>query len=331
MRQRLSTLQKVKTCLHVLQAVLIFITMCVQIAVFTSGPGHTDGRSKWFFTMCFLSMPALVYLSAVPMWSRAMNLAKSLWFAIVDILFTILWLSAFASVLAWNKAGIAEGMSKKKPDDDSKADCSIFAFGNEKQCKLSYTAGGFGVVIFLIFIATSTISILYTIKSKKNPQAEDPWLAKDSSSQPYAHASDDLEGSHSKDPIWDTNTQELDGLHDADHDSIDEHHDGDRRGDYASVLNTETDEGTHPGRPWGPLGGGGGHVSMPPLSQVDTEYRGGGREGHNYQAPSALSPDGCHVDSPAGRRPSPVNDFGLHDEYQAAGASYSFSRPDQGR
>jgi hypothetical protein len=51
MRQNLSVLQKAKTVIHVIQALLIFIAACISIAVFTGGPGHTDGRSKWFFAL----------------------------------------------------------------------------------------------------------------------------------------------------------------------------------------------------------------------------------------------------------------------------------------
>jgi hypothetical protein len=124
----------------------------------------------------------------------------------------------------------------------------------------------------------------------------------------------------SKDPIWDTNTQELDGM-DEDRDSFEEQQHNRRsegQDEYSRLHNTETDEGLHPGRPWGPLGGGrGGKVEMP---SVDTEYRGAG----NYQAPSALSPDGYHIDSPARGMVSPVDD---HRGRPPVGR-YSFSGAD---
>jgi hypothetical protein len=143
------------------------------------------------------------------------------------------------------------------------------------------------------------------MKSRKDPQGQDPWLAAENK-QPYAPATDMERGSTpAKDPIWDTNTQELDGLED-DHDSYEEqqHNRRDPDDEYSRLHNTETDEGLHPGRPWGPLGGnaaggGGGHIQMP---HVDTEYRGGGA----YQAPSALSPDGY---SPAVGIMSPTEDY----------------------
>ena len=47
MRQSLSTLQKVKTGIHTLQALLIFVAACITIAVFTQ-KGKTDGAIKEF-------------------------------------------------------------------------------------------------------------------------------------------------------------------------------------------------------------------------------------------------------------------------------------------
>jgi hypothetical protein len=50
MRQSLSSLQKVKTGIHVVQALAIFIATCITIAVFVQ-KGKTDGRTKWFFAV----------------------------------------------------------------------------------------------------------------------------------------------------------------------------------------------------------------------------------------------------------------------------------------
>jgi hypothetical protein len=49
MRQSLSTLQKVKTGVHVAQGIFIFVAACLTIAVFTTGGGQTDSRTKWYF------------------------------------------------------------------------------------------------------------------------------------------------------------------------------------------------------------------------------------------------------------------------------------------
>jgi len=276
----------------VVQALSIFIAACITITVFT-GSGRTDGRSKWFFATCWLSIPALIYLVAVPIWSRAANVAKALWFAVVDLVFTIFWLSAFAAVLAWLRAGMIQGtVDKKIPQNQG--NCTTFAYGTEKQCTLSYAASGFGVFIFLLFAATSTISVLYVLKAKKNPQADDPWLAPGSSQSYVPTAGGDIErgGSVSKDPIWDANTRDLEG-HEQDSDdergASPNHGDDDDDDDYQHDRH-RTDPDAHPGRPvhWEPLGAG--NVA-PPFD--DTEYRGA----TTYQPPSAMSPTSIHSPS----------------------------------
>jgi hypothetical protein len=178
----------------------------------------------------------------------------------------------------------------------------------------------------VLFIATSIISILYFKKSRKDPTGQDPWLAPEDK-QPYAPTSDMERGTTpGKDPIWDTNTQELDGLEDDEYDE--QQHNrrpqeaagyGNGADEYARLhtAETETEEGLHPGRPWGPLGSSNGaRLEMP---SVDTEYRGAAA---GYHTPSALSPDGYHVDSPVRGMVSPVDDY----RGRPAGAGgYSFS------
>jgi hypothetical protein len=114
---------------------------------------------------CLLTIPALVYLTAVPMWSRVHKFAKSYAFAALDIVFTvwnwrvtsieyktdrlhvqILWLSAFAGLIAWTHDGIKRGAAEAKIPYDQ-ANCTTFAFGEEAKCKLAYSTLGVGVVI----------------------------------------------------------------------------------------------------------------------------------------------------------------------------------------
>lgn len=99
--------------------------------------------------VCWISIPFIVYLAVVPIWSRAAIVAKALYFAIADVLITIFWLSAFASVLSWNNSGILQGtIDKKIPKNE--ASCKNFAYGSEKKCKLSYSASSLGVVILYV-------------------------------------------------------------------------------------------------------------------------------------------------------------------------------------
>lgn len=177
----------------------------------------------------------------------------------------------------------------------------------------------------LMFATTAGISIFYFFKARKDPQAEDPWLKKSSSSQSYAPTSGgahDLESS-GKDGVWDHNTQELDDT--SDHSDDDGHghtpglpgHNEHEGNEYDDLHHTE--EGIHPGRPvhWGPLSGAGGQGGAPlAMPGVDTEYRG--------TAPSAMSPDSY----------SPAPEYNPSDRYGArtgGNAGYSFSRPEVGR
>ncbi|KZF19110.1 hypothetical protein L228DRAFT_251198 [Xylona heveae TC161] len=163
--------------LHIAQAVIIFVSWAVTIAIFTQS-STTDGRTKWFFTLCWLSIPALIYLTMVPMWSRARRFANAYAYAAIDTVFAIFWLSAAIAVATWNSSGESEGAKKKKKSD---ASCATFAYGSETTCKLSKVTVGFGVVVFIFFAVTAAISIYGAIYYRKNgtlpgdePQPHDP-------------------------------------------------------------------------------------------------------------------------------------------------------------
>lgn len=72
-------------------------------------------NGRFIFVQCFLSLPAWVYLCMAPRFPRTRKLAEPRAMATVDGLFTIIWLSAFATQAAYNSAGLcgtACGMSK---------------------------------------------------------------------------------------------------------------------------------------------------------------------------------------------------------------------------
>jgi hypothetical protein len=116
---------------------------------------------------------------------------------------------------------------------------------------------------------------------------------------------DDAEHGRSKDPVWDTNTQDLEGRHDEDSD--DERLGGPNYG-------TTADDGQHPGRPVSWTGPFDDSHAAPPYDE--TEYRGAS----SYQPPSAMSPTSVY--SPHNRAPT---DYGSSRSRQGGG--YSFSNP----
>ena len=160
----------------------------------------------------------------------------------------------------------------------------------------------------ILFSASAGISIFYTIKVKKNPQLDDPWLSPESSQKykPTAGGMGDMENGH-KDEVWDANTHDLDGHHDADSD--------DERLGGGRPYGAESEQG-HPGRPvnWGQGPFDDTHAA--PQYQ-DTEYRGAS----NYQPPSAMSPTDIY--SPQNRGPP---DYGTSRSGRSGGG-YSFSAP----
>jgi len=100
-------------------------------------------------SQCFVSIPAIIYLTMVPMWSRAQRFASAYAFLAVDALYTILWFAAFISVAVWNSKGIREGAEKAKIPDDQK-NCTTFLFGDAAKCAVSKAAVGVGVMVLYV-------------------------------------------------------------------------------------------------------------------------------------------------------------------------------------
>lgn len=162
----------------------------------------------------------------------------------------------------------------------------------------------------ILFLVTAGISIFYVIKAKKSPELNDPWLAPQGAQKYKPTGMGDMENNKHEDPVWDHNTQDLDGR-DSDDDQL-----GGR------THESESDHDGHPDRPvhWGqgPQSPFDDAHSAP--SYQDTEYRGGG--GSNYQPPSAMSPTDIYT--PQNRDPS---NYGGTTRSGRSGGGYSFSNP----
>lgn len=77
---------------------------------------------------CFLTMPAIIFLTMTPRFPRTRKLANPYAMATVDGLFSVFWLSAFASQAAYNTAG----------------ECG-------KGCNVSKAVVAFGVIIWYVY------------------------------------------------------------------------------------------------------------------------------------------------------------------------------------
>ncbi|WYZ38833.1 hypothetical protein EsH8_III_000747 [Colletotrichum jinshuiense] len=130
----------VKLGLHIFQFLLSFVAWALEIAVFRADNAQIVGNNGWTFGVCFLSLPAWIYLIMAPRWPRTRKLANPYAMVVVDAVFTVIWLSAFASQAAYNTAN----------------QCG-------DACKLSKAIVGLGVFVTLLFAATTFVSI-YTLK-----------------------------------------------------------------------------------------------------------------------------------------------------------------------
>jgi len=89
----------------------------------------------------------------VPMWSRTLRFSNVYAFAALDLLSVIFWLSAWAAVASYVGAG------KSKGKKTNASGCDNFSLGSTAKCKLSEATIILGVVVMLLFGATSYFSI----------------------------------------------------------------------------------------------------------------------------------------------------------------------------
>ncbi|KAG4442176.1 hypothetical protein IFR05_002334 [Cadophora sp. M221] len=136
-------LQKIKMFVHIAQSAFILVAWAVEIAVF-KGADKIDGRPGWFFGLCFLTIPAIIYLTMTPRFPRTRKLANPYAMACVDGLFCILWISAFASQASYNSSGKCKGA-----------------------CGISKAVVGLGVFIWLFWIVTTFMSLYGVVYYKR--------------------------------------------------------------------------------------------------------------------------------------------------------------------
>lgn len=260
---------------------------------------------------CFLSFPAIIYLTMVPAWSRAQRFASAYAFLAIDALYALLWFCAFIAVALWNTYGINRGGEDRKIQESDR-NCTTFAYGSESKCNVSKASVGFGVVIFLLFAITTAVSGYYLRKFLRE------------GSMPYQAAGSDAHttsGDASKDNAWST---EIEAHNRASHSDDEEdrrtEHGGNQHEDeYALLHSTETDDGRHPGRPlsWGEDRDAYGRT-VPPYA----DYRDGGMGGAAVVPADALSPGGYEEY----RSQTGGGSAGVDRQPSHGGSGYSFGR-----
>lgn len=99
-------------------------------------------------SQCWLCIPALIYLTATPIFEKTKRFAHPYAFATIDLLYTIFWFAAFISVATWTNDGIKAGEAKLKEEKkEGKKGCAAFGYGSESKCTISRASIWFGVLI----------------------------------------------------------------------------------------------------------------------------------------------------------------------------------------
>jgi translocation protein SEC72 len=180
MKLELDQFGQYKTYIHIGQAVVLFLAWALTIAVLTRS-GSNDGRVGWYFGLvcshpsatdifiltrrqCWLTIPILIYLTMVPMWSRARRFSNIYAFAALDMLSVVLWLSAWASMASYVAQGKSEGSDDPEKDGSG---CDNFKYGSAGRCQLSTGTTVLGVFIMLGFLATSLFSFRKVMEYKR--------------------------------------------------------------------------------------------------------------------------------------------------------------------
>jgi hypothetical protein len=289
------------------------------------------------------------------MWTRTQKFANVFAFLALDSVFVILWLAAWAALVAWVRNGIREGADAKKIDH-AQANCTVFdpkTFGTPEKCTLGNACVGMGVTIWYVdglllevaganlihsvfFIPTALISFLFLRKIQKEPENSQPWLGKTvSKGGEYAPADPEA----GKDSAWSTDMHDDTGYgggSSAPYDrpgSSGTEHGGDKQEDEYQLLHGAGQEGQGPtGNEYGPSAGHQYSLSaedrLHERLDDDAEYYGNSAYGHDGRTDTNLppypsTPYGAHVEPYGGQHPDP---YGANPEPYGTERPYSDRR-----
>ncbi|KAL7267733.1 hypothetical protein RUND412_009667 [Rhizina undulata] len=287
-------LQKANLVMHVIQGVWIVVVLGV-ITTSLLQPGNSSGQESFMFTLCWLSIPGLIYLTQTPRFPRTKMFAHPYWIIGINTIYVILWFASFVALAVFTSNGIAAGVANATdPAIKSAGGCAVFFNGtgqDPKACTMNQAASGLGAIMWLFWLATFGIALWSAIFFSKNrvspfedltePSNEIQETTKDafSSSDEYA-----LINKHDQD-------DDVESAHQSAHSEHSIHSSPHMRTPSVSSYEGSYDQpygDAHPGRPvsWGagaqPYGGIGGHapvrvdsVEMPIApNEPDYSYRG---------------------------------------------------------
>ena len=165
--------QRAKNVVHGIQLLVILIGVTLTIVILTKGP--KDSRLTYYFVLCLLSFPFLIYQTIFPVVKLTRRLANAYVHLAFDLILVVLWLSGFVAEIVWIKDGSKAAEDWKKGDKV----CEKFGWGPTSRCKL-----GQGTVIIGIVIWYCCPEILYPLRDLKRVQADSSNPVSSSRSQP---------------------------------------------------------------------------------------------------------------------------------------------------
>ena len=259
------------------------------------------------------------------MWTRAWKFANVYAYAALDLLFAVLWFAAAIAVGVWQGEGVKKG-SNNDQSKDAGGGCASFAYGSASKCEVAKASVGFGVIVFLLFALTSGVSIWGLLRYRKtgimpygssgeHGKAEqlpvedpnkDPWSTDtDELDHSYRHSNDEPDLRRAYGQI--TPEEDREGLlprpstsgQDPFHDTRETH----------SMIDTQTEEGAHPGRPLSFSSSTNLSIAPPSYKEPSSEGGVGVLSPTGYVAPSALSPSD-YQQTPGGRISFPTGNYG---------------------
>ena len=135
--------QRAKNIIHAIQALAVFIAAIITIAILTKS-GQSDSRITYYFVLCLICIPFLIYQTAFPTFRKTRKLANAYAHLVIDTLLTILWLAAFVGEIVWAKDGTKAAKNFKSGDST----CGVFDYGSTDKCHLGQVTTVFGIVIW---------------------------------------------------------------------------------------------------------------------------------------------------------------------------------------
>ncbi|KAL5604082.1 hypothetical protein BROUX41_002071 [Berkeleyomyces rouxiae] len=98
---------RLKLLLHSFQIFCVSIAWICEIIVFKNA--KITSNNGWVFGLCFLSIPAWIFLVMTPRFDKTRRFAEPHAMLTLDVIFSILWLSGFAAQAAYNSYGNCSG------------------------------------------------------------------------------------------------------------------------------------------------------------------------------------------------------------------------------